>query len=116
MRWLEEVDDEDLHLSVLVLGELRQGIERLRGRDPAAAARLDRWFGRLSEGYAGRILPVDERVAQLWGRLNVPDPLPAVDGLLAATALVHELTLVTRNTRDVSRTGARVFNPFEHRR
>jgi len=113
MKWLSEVDDEDLHLSVLVLGELRQGVERLRARDPAAAERLDRWLRRLAEGYEGRILLVDQPVAQEWGRLNVPDPMPAVDGLLAATALVHNLTLVTRNTRDVARTGARLLNPFE---
>jgi toxin FitB len=112
MRWLDEVEDDDLRLSVLVLGELRQGVERLRARDTASAQRLDRWLVGLAERYAGRILPVDEPVADLWGRLNIPDPLPAVDGMLAATALVHDLTLVTRSTRDVNRTGARVLNPF----
>lgn len=69
----------------------------------------------LADRYKGRILPVDEPVARLWGRLNVPDPLPAVDGLLAATALINDLTLVTRNTRDVARTGARLLNPFDRR-
>jgi predicted nucleic acid-binding protein len=113
MQWISDVKEEDLHLSVLVVGELRQGVERLRTRDAASAERLDRWLRRLAEGYEGRILPVDESVAQVWGRLNVPDPLPAVDGLLAATALVHDLTLVTRNKRDVARTGARLLNPFE---
>jgi predicted nucleic acid-binding protein len=58
---------------------------------------------------------VDEPVAQLWGKLNVPDPVPAIDGLLAATALVHDLTLVTRNTRDVVRSGVRLLNPFSGR-
>jgi toxin FitB len=115
MTWFSDVNDEDLYLSVLVLGELRQGVERLRARDLASAERLDRWLHRLAEGYEGRILLVDERVAQVWGRLNVPDPLPAIDGLLAATAVVHDLTLATRNTRDVARTGARLFNPFESR-
>ena len=81
----------------------------------ASAQRLDHWLGDLAERYKGRILPVDAPVAQLWGRLNLPDPLPAVDGLLAATALIHDLTLVTRNTRDVARTGARVLNPFDRR-
>jgi predicted nucleic acid-binding protein len=116
MGWLEGVDDDDLRLSVLVLGELRQGVERLRSRDLVSARHLDRWLHGLAERYAERILPIDEPVAQLWGRLNVPDPLPAVDGLLAATALVHDLTLVTRNTRDVARTGVRVLNPFERPR
>lgn len=59
------------------------------------------------------MLPIDATIADRWGALNVPDPLPAVDGLLAATALIHDLTLVTRNVRDVSRTGVRVLNPFE---
>ena len=113
MRWLDETDDDELRLSVLVLGELRQGVERLRARDGASAERLDHWLRGLADRYEGRILPVDEPVAQLWGRLNVPDPLPAVDGLLAATALIHDLTLVTRNTRDVARTGARILNPFD---
>jgi toxin FitB len=112
MKWFSEVSDDDLHISVLVLGELRQGVERLRARDTASADRLDRWLRRLAEDYEGKILVVDEPVAQAWGRLNVPDPLPAIDGLLAATALVHDLTLVTRNTRDVARTGARLLNPF----
>jgi predicted nucleic acid-binding protein len=112
MKWFAEVNDDDLHMSVLVLGELRQGVERLRARDTASAERLDRWLRRLAEEYEGKILLVDEPVAQAWGRLNVPDPLPAIDGLLAATALVHDLTLVTRNTRDVARTGARLLNPF----
>jgi predicted nucleic acid-binding protein len=113
MRWLSEAEDGELHLSVLVLGELRQGVERLRTRDAASAERLDRWLRRLGEDYAGRILAIDEPVAQLWGRLNVPDPLPTIDGLMAATALVHDLTLVTRNTRDVARSGARLLNPFD---
>jgi toxin FitB len=111
--WFAEVPGEDLFLSVLVAGELRQGIERLRRRDLDAADRLDRWVLALLEDYSDRILPLDLRTADLWGRLNVPDPLPAVDGLLAATALAHDLTLVTRNVRDVVRTGVRIINPFD---
>ncbi len=110
--WMESIDDVALHLSVLVIGELRQGVERLRRRDPVAAANLDRWLHELAQSHADRILPVDAAVADRWGRLNVPDPISAVDGLLAATALVHSLTLVTRNTRDVRRTGVRHFDPF----
>jgi predicted nucleic acid-binding protein len=67
MRWLDETDDDDLRLSVLVLGELRQGVERLRARDGASAQRLDHWLSGLADRYKGRILPVDEPVAQLWG-------------------------------------------------
>jgi predicted nucleic acid-binding protein len=110
--WFARVDSSELFLSVLVVGELRQGTERIRRRDPTAAAHLDRWMGRLVQSYAERILPIDGRVAELWGRLNVPDPLPAVDGLLAATAIVNDLTLVTRDTRQIVRTGARLHDPF----
>lgn len=110
--WIAEVDDNELFLSVLVAGELRQGVERLKLRDAPSAARLDRWCGALIDGYADRLLPVDVRVADLWGRMNAPDPISAVDGLLAATAIVHGLTLVTRNVKDVARTGVKLHNPF----
>jgi predicted nucleic acid-binding protein len=112
LGWFRSVDDAALYLSVLVIGELRQGIERLRRRDPPAAAKLDRWVHELIEGHSDRTLAVDAAVAERWGRLNVPDPIPAVDGLLAATALVHSLTLVTRNVRDVRTTGVRHLDPF----
>jgi predicted nucleic acid-binding protein len=112
LGWFRSVDDAALHLSVLVIGELRQGVERLRRRDPPAAAKLDRWLHELIDRHADRTLPIDATVADRWGRLNVPDPIPAVDGLLAATALVHSLTLVTRNVRDVRRTGVRHLDPF----
>lgn len=110
--WFRSVDDAELYLSVLVIGELRHGVERLRRRDPPAAANLDRWLHELIERHTDRMLPVDAAVADRWGRLNVPDPIPAVDGLLASTALVHSLTLVTRNVRDVRRTGVRHLDPF----
>jgi len=97
---------------VLVVGEIRSGIERLRRRDPAQADELDRWLEGTNSTYTDRILPVTAEVADEWGRLNVPDPLPVVDGLLAATAKVHDLTLVTRNTTDIARTGVKVLNPF----
>jgi predicted nucleic acid-binding protein len=112
IEWFSEVPEEELFLSVLVVGELRQGIERLRRRDLDTAERLDRWMVTLLEDYADRILPLDLRIAELWGRLNSPDPLPAVDGLLAATAITHDLTLVTRNVRDIARTGVQFVDPF----
>jgi toxin FitB len=111
--WFGNVEASQLYLSVLVVGELRQGIELIRRRDPTTAAHLDRWLHDLVDSYAERILPVDDRVADLWGRLNAPDPLPAVDGLLAATAIVNDLILVTRNGRQVLRTGAELHDPFK---
>jgi predicted nucleic acid-binding protein len=110
--WVGSLGDGDLYLSVLVLGELRQGIEGLRPRDPASASRLERWLDELVRDHAERILPLDAAVADRWGRLNVPDRISAVDGLLAATALVHSMTLATRNVRHVKRTGVRLFDPF----
>lgn len=112
MAWFASTDEADLFTSVLVLGEARRGVESIRRRDAVAAQALDQWLLRMHETFADRVLPVDEAIADRWGAMNVPDPVPAVDGLLAATAVVHGLTLVTRNVRDVERTGARVFNPF----
>ena len=113
--WFGSVPGSDVYLSVVVLGEVRKGIEGARRRDPRAAEALDRWLAAVISGHAGRILPVDQAVADLWGRLNVPDPMPTIDGLLAATALVHDMTLVTRNTKDVARSGVALLNPFEAR-
>jgi len=111
-RWFEAVEDEAVFTSVLVLGELRRGVESIRRRDPVAAAALEQWLARLREQFADRVLPIDAATAERWGRLNVPDPVPTVDGLLAATALEHGMTLVTRNARDVERTGVPTSNPF----
>lgn len=110
--WFSTVEGDDLYLSVLVVAEIRGGIEKVRRRDSAAAAGLDAWLGALVASHAERILPVDLRVAEEWGRLMARRSLPVVDGLMAATALVHGLTLVTRNARDVSGTGAVVLSPF----
>lgn len=112
-RWYSSLDPEEVFLSILTLGELRKGVELIRRRDRGAAERLDAWLVLLAFEQAERILPVDLAIAERWGRLNVPDPLPVVDGLLAATALVHDLTLATRNVADVARTGVRWVNPFE---
>ncbi|MGW4646665.1 PIN domain-containing protein [Kitasatospora sp. NPDC004289] len=113
LSWLRAVPDDELHLSVLVVGELRQGEARLRWRgDDRQADALGGWIDGIEHAYADRILPVDREVAKVWGRLNVPNLLPPIDGLLAATAIVHGLTLVTRNVKDVARTGVPVIDPF----
>jgi predicted nucleic acid-binding protein len=110
--WFAQVDEDSLCTSVLVVGELRRGIESLRRRDVPSALALEHWLAGITGGFADRILSVDQSVAEQWGRLNVPDPVPTVDGLLAATAIVHGLTLVTRNTRDVARTGVALLDPM----
>jgi toxin FitB len=113
--WFASVSADELFLSVLVVGEIRQGIERLARRDLAQAEIFEQWLGRLIHAYGDRIVPVDARVAEAWGRLNVPGPVPVVDGLMAATALVHDWTLVTRNVDDVASTGVRFLDPFAGR-
>ena len=110
--WFASVPTSELFLSVLVIGEIRQGVERLARRDPAQAEVFARWLKQLVTVYEDRIVPVTTEVAETWGRLNVPDPLPVVDGLLAATALVRGWTLVTRNTADVATTGVHLLDPF----
>ena len=111
--WFSGVSSDDLFLSVLTFGEIRKGVERLRRRDPVAAQSLEGWLTRLVAAYSERAFAIDQPVAEQWGRLNAPDPLPVVDSLLAATAIVHGLTLVTRNVDDVARTGVDHLNPFE---
>jgi toxin FitB len=110
--WFASISASDIYLSVLVVGEIRRGIENLRRRDVVGAQRLETWLQQVESSYADRILAISRDVAERWGRLSSPDSLPAVDGLLAATALVHGHTLVTRNTKDVARTGVLVLNPF----
>ena len=110
--WFSTVAEEDLWLSVLVIGEIRRGVETVKRRDPRKAAALERWLTRLTRDHADRILPVDRAVAEEWGRLSAVRSASVVDGLLAATARVHGLTLATRNLRDVEWTGTSCINPF----
>ncbi len=110
--WFADVSSEDIYLSVLTLGEIRKGIENIRRRDKPAAEALENWLHELEASLADNLLPVDQAVAEQWGRFNVPDPLPMLDSLLAATASVHGMTLVTRNLKDVERTGVECLNPF----
>ena len=111
-QWFADVADDAIFTSVLVLGELRRGVELVRRRDEVAATSLERWLDEMVGRFPERVLPVDDAVADRGGRLNVPNPVPAIDGLLAATALVHGMTLVTRNVADVASTGVAVHNPF----
>jgi hypothetical protein len=110
--WFEQIPEDKLFISVLVLGEIRRGIEQIRGRDRRQADALESWLESITQGYQERILPVDLPAADRWGAMGVDQPIAPVDGLLAATALSHQLTLVTRNVGDVARTGVKVLNPF----
>ncbi len=100
-------------MSVLVIGEIRQGIEGLRVRDPIQADHLEVWLSGLRRRYADRILPIDLEIAEEWGRMNASNPIFSRDGLMAATAKARNMTFVTRNTSDVTRTGVRLLNLFD---
>jgi len=110
--WYASIEDGDLFLSTLVLGEIRKGIELARPRDPGKAAALERWLREVEAAFDGRVLGIDNAVSDQWGRMSAIRPVPVIDGLLAATALANGLTLVTRNERNVAGLGAMVLNPF----
>lgn len=113
--WYSNLEEESLYLSVLVLGEIRKGIEGLRDRDAGKANELDLWLEQLQTSFQSQILPVDTAISQEWGRLSSLHTVPVIDGLLAATATAHRLVLVTRNTRDFADLGIQLLNPFETR-
>ncbi|TCH99868.1 type II toxin-antitoxin system VapC family toxin [Roseococcus sp. SYP-B2431] len=111
--WWAAVEDRDLFLSALTLGEVRKGIESVRPRDPVKAGALERWLREVSDVFGARVIGVNPAVADAWGRMSAARSVPVIDALLAATAQVHDLVLVTRNTADVSGLGVRTLNPFD---
>jgi predicted nucleic acid-binding protein len=113
LAWFATVTSADLFLSVLTIGEIRLGVERLRRKDAAQADIIEQWLRGLHAGYRDRLIDVDAAVAEEWGRMNVPDPLPVIDGLLAASAKVHGWILVTRDIADLTGSGVSLLNPFE---
>ncbi len=112
-RWADSVDAAELYLSAITIQELEIGVLLAERRDSAQGAMFRTWLdNHVLTAFAGRILPVDTAVAQRSARLHVPDPRPVRDGLIAATALVHGMTVVTRNVVDFEPTGVRSFNPW----
>ena len=110
--FLASTDDSALYISVLSLGELRKGIAIKQRTDPTSARQLTTWVDGLELGFADHILPIDAAVAQLWGTLSADRPRPVIDTLLAATAIIHNLTLVTRNTADLRGIKVPILNPW----
>lgn len=110
--WFSKTQGPDLAISVLVLGEIRLGILRLRPRDPEAAGHLATWCQRLERAYASRTLPIDTKVVAIWSELNAQRSLPVIDSLQASTAMAHGLTLGTRNVSDLAGLDIPVLNPF----
>ena len=106
-------ENAPLYVSVITLGEIRRGLELIRHRgETAQADRLERWLQSVTESYGATILPFDEEMAQVWGKLRVPRPENPLDKQIAATALMHDLAVVTRNVAHFASTGVRVVNPF----
>lgn len=112
LSFLSATDPARLFVSVLTLGELRKSIDIRRRSDTETAAKLGLWADALEASFADRVLAVDTAAAKLWGALSADRPRPVIDTLLAATAIVHDLTLVTRNTGDVAGTGVPVLDPW----
>jgi predicted nucleic acid-binding protein len=112
--WAAGVADADLYLSALTIGEIRKGIEGLRLRDPSQADVFSRWLEQLHGRFATRILSISAQIAEEWGRLNVLRTLNTVDSLIAATARIHELTVVTRNLRDFQGCEVQLLDPWSH--
>jgi predicted nucleic acid-binding protein len=111
--WLRSVDPTTIYVSVVTLGEIMKGIVPKLRSDPPLAASLMLWLERLRHEHAGRILPIDDHVALRWGRLAAERPRGMADGLIAATAQVHDKIVVTRNAPDFADTGTVVINPWE---
>jgi predicted nucleic acid-binding protein len=117
VEWLRAVDPEALYLSVLTLGELEKGIERLSAG--TRKVKLRKWLEELRAKSAGRIIAIDDPIATQWGHLLARTegkgaPLPVIDALIGATAIVRGLTVVTRNRSDIARTGAAIVDPWEN--
>ena len=112
VRWVARTPVTEIGTSVLVLAEIRHGIELKRRSDPEQAKALDRWFSQMRTRLGDRVLPIDEPIAGAWALMGIPNPLPLIDGLLAATAKVHGLTLVTRNVADIAVAGVPLLDPF----
>ena len=115
MAFLSAADETELYLSVLTLGELRKGVEAKRRTDPHAADLLGAWVDDIEISFADRVLGIDITAARRWGELSAGRTLPVIDTLIAATAISRNLTLVTRNTRDVASTAVRIVDPWQGR-
>ncbi len=115
IAFLSATEPAGLFLSVLTLGELRKGVAAKRRTDPDTAERLGAWVDGIETIFADRVLPIDAATARCWGELSASRSLPVIDTLIAATAISHGLTLVTRNTRDVESTGVPLVDPWQAR-
>lgn len=114
LTWMQSTPREEIYLSVVTLGEIARGIARKERSDPRTAEMFVRWLAKLRTSHKGRILPITDVIAIEWGRIVAQRPRGEADGLIAATAIVHGLTVVTRNVRDFADTGVSYLNPWEN--
>jgi predicted nucleic acid-binding protein len=114
VQWIKAQEAGNLFISVVSIGEIERGIARARKSDAVFANELEQWLETLLNLYADRVLPVSATAARLWGRLSAKLGHDGADLLIAATALSHDATVVTRNVKHFAPTGVRVFNPFDH--
>ena len=112
-QWHEAHPSEEMYLSVLTTGEIRKGVASCRGKDPSKARAFENWLKGVELAFEARILPVTAEIADLWGRIFPGANVSVVDGLIAATAACHDLTVATRNERDFQRCGVDFVNPFQ---
>jgi predicted nucleic acid-binding protein len=113
ITWLRSVDPSTIYLSVITLGEIMRGIALKRKSDPRTATHLEEWLRKLRHDHRNRILPITDQIAVEWGRIAAQRPRGDADGLIAATAIVHDLIVVTRNIGDFDDTGALIVNPWD---
>ncbi|NLR96989.1 type II toxin-antitoxin system VapC family toxin [Rhizobium sp. P38BS-XIX] len=112
ISWLRSIEPSTVYLSVITLGEIMRGIALKRKSDPRAAAHLEEWLRKIRHDHGNRILPITDQIAVEWGRIAAQRPRGDADGLIAATAIVHDFIVVTRNVGDFDDTGASVINPW----
>lgn len=113
LLWIDTAHQKDLFISVLTIGELVRGITQLRRTDPRAADSLGHWCQGIEKIFSNHIVDIDFSTAKIWGEMNSKRPYPVIDSLLAATALVHDMTLVTRNIKDIKDSGVTYLNPWD---
>ena len=111
--WIDSQSRHALWISVITLGEIARGVEKKQRHDPVAAQHLAAWFRQIRLDYSDRIFDVDDQIAAEWGRIDAIRTRSIADGLIAATAMIHELAVVTRNVSDFADTGVRIVNPWD---
>ena len=113
MAWLDSINEAELFLSRITIGEIHAGAEKLRGREPRRSSNIENWLAEIETFYDERILPLTDSIIVQWGKLYAFNKSNPIDMLIAATAIEHHLVVVTRNTKDFQQTGLELLNPWQ---